>query len=199
MLKRFKRLITQKGKKMETQSSPRVISIDDKPKVVKQHVLCGVDQSNTFEHYLRTHTRDDHRKVTDKRTSMLKEMQEAFRFIQSLKGKNKFELKTNEAAKAEAEAVLAAKVNEINILLKDYDDVKVAQGQERKRGRELAGVRYQERIRPTLEKLFRELDELNNIPGFKGMDDLISYELRKPLEGIRWRLNSNEIMAHYKQ
>jgi len=185
------------SKDMETKSAPRVTTIDNKPKVVRQHVFCGVDQSSTLEHYLSTCTRVDHRKVTDNHTFNLKEMQEAFNFIQSLKGKNKFELKTMEVAKAEAEAVLVAKVNEINILLNDYDNVKEAKAQERKRGIEIAGVRYKEKIRPVLEKLFKELDELKSIPGFKGVDDLISYELRKPLEDIRWRLNSNEIMAHH--
>ena len=199
MLKRFNQFINPKGKNMETQSAPRVTTIDDKPKVMKQHVFCGEDQSKTLEYYLRQHTRIDHRKVTDRHTFNLKEMQEAFRFIQSLKGKNKFELKTNEAAKAEAEAVLTAKVNEINILLKDYDDAKEAKSQERKRGSEIADIRYKERIRPALETLFKELDELKNIPGFKGADDLIYYEIRKPLEAIRQKLNSNMIMSNYKQ
>lgn len=198
MLKKIRRLINKKGKDMETKSAPTVSTIDDKSKVITQHVSCGVDQSSTLEHYLSTHTRADHRKVTDNHTFNLKEMQEAFSFIQSLKDKNKFELKTMEEAKTEAEAVLIAKVNEINILLNDYDNVKEAKAQERKRGIEIAGIRYKEKIRPTLEKLFKDLDELNSIGGFNGVSDLISYELRKPLEDIRQRLNRNEIMLHHK-
>ena len=198
MLKKFRRLINQKGKDMETKSAPRVTTIDNKPKVVKQHVFCGVDKSNTLEHYLETHTRVDHRKVTNNHTFNLKDMQEAFHFIQSLKGKNKYELKTMEEAKAEAEAVLVAKVNEINILLNDYDSVEKAKAQECERGIEIAGIRYKGKIRPTLEKLFKELDELISIPGFNGMNDLVGHEIRKPLEDIRRKLNRNEIMAHHK-
>ena len=198
MLKRFKRLIAKKENKMQTQLGPRVATIDDKPKVMTQHVFCGVDQSNTLEHYLSTHTRVDHRKVTDRHTFNLKEMQEAFKFIQSLKGKNKFELKTMEEAKIEAEAVLVSKVNEINILLNDYDNEIEAKAQERMRGIEIAGIRYKEKIRPAFEKLFKELDALKSIPGFNGANDLIDYDLRKPLERIRYKLKLNEVMTHHK-
>ena len=185
MLKKFKRLITKKENKMQTSLGPKIATIADKPKVMTQHVFCGVAQSDTLEHYLRTHTRVDHRKVTDKSSFNLKEMQEAFNFIQSLKGKNKFELKTMEEAKADATAVLVDKVNEINILLNDYDNVKEAKAQEHKRGIEIAGIRYKERIRPILVKLFKELDELKSIAGFNGVDDLISHELRKPFKDIQ--------------
>ena len=198
MLKRFKRLIAKKENKMQTSLGPEIATIADKPKVMTQHVFCGVDQSDTLEHYLSRHTRADHRKVTDKHTFNLKEMQEAFNFIRSLKGKNKFELKAVESAKAEAEAVLGGKVNEINILLRDHDLMKEAKAQELKRGVEIAGIRYKEKIRPALERLFKELDELKTIPGFNGVDDLIISELRKPFEDIRWRLNSNVIMAYHK-